>query len=77
MRLNTDAKINFYGGLSLVFTHENRLVLTSGISCVNVKRLNPSNLDNDLNFTLSNVEANCIERYKPAFFVGFTYNLKK
>ncbi|MGV0924522.1 hypothetical protein [Empedobacter tilapiae] len=75
--LNTDAKINFYGGLSIAFTQENRLVLTSGISFVNVKRLNISNLDNDLNFTSSNIEINYIERYKPAFFVGLTYNLKK
>lgn len=75
--LNTEAKMNFYGGLSLAFTQENRLVLTSGISFVNIKRLNPSNLDNDLNFTSSNVEVNDIERYKPAFFIGFTYNLKK
>jgi len=75
--LNTEAKMNFYGGLSVAFTKENRLVLTSGISFVNVNRLNPSNLDNELDFASSNVEVNYIERYKPAFFVGLTYNLKK
>lgn len=75
--LNTEAKVNFYVGLSVAFTQENRLVITSGISFVNVKRLNPSNLDDDLNFTSSNVEINYIERYKPSFFVGITYNLVK
>lgn len=75
--LNTEAKMNFYGGLSIAFTQENRVVLTSGISWVNVKRLNPSNLNNDLNFTSPNVEINYIERYKPTFFVGITYKFKK
>lgn len=74
--LNTDAKMNFYGGISIAFTQENRLVLTSGISFVNVKRLNISNLNNDLNFTSSNVEINYIEQYKPAFLLGLPTTLK-
>ncbi|WP_164122239.1 hypothetical protein [Sphingobacterium sp. xlx-130] len=75
--LNAETKLNFYGGLSIAFMQENRLVLTSGVSFVNMKRINPSNLDNDLNFTSSSVEIKYIERYKPAFFIGLTYNLKK
>lgn len=77
LSLNNDAKINFYGGLSVAFTQENRMVLTTGISFVSVKLLDPSNLDDNSNFTSSNIEIKYIERYKSAFFIGFTYNLKK
>lgn len=75
--LNTEAKMNFYGGLSVAFTQEKRMVLTGGISYVNVKRLNSSNVDKDMNFISSNIEINYVERYKPSFFIGLTYNLSK
>lgn len=77
LSLNTDAKINFYGGLSAAFSQENRMVITTGISFVNLKLLNKINLNDELNFTSSNTEIQYLERYRPAFFVGITYNLKK
>ncbi|MBN2615393.1 MAG: hypothetical protein JXR71_06830 [Bacteroidales bacterium] len=76
--INTDTKINFYGGVSLAFTEKNRIIFTAGLSFVSVKRLNRSNLNADNTFTSPfHQEINYIDRYEPALFFGVTYNLFK
>lgn len=74
--INTDAKLNFYGGLSAGFIEKNRLIFTAGASFVNIQQLNRSNLDKENKFVSSQyTEINYIDRYQPAFFFGVTYNL--
>ncbi|WP_343687390.1 hypothetical protein [Chryseobacterium gleum] len=74
--IDTDAKLNFYMGPSIAFLEKNRLILTGGLSFVNVKTLNRNNLDKDDNFiNASNKDISYSGIYKPAIFFGVTYNL--
>jgi hypothetical protein len=81
LSINDNANAGFYFGLSAFVTESNRLVLTSGISFNKVKRLNASNLlyeSGEYDFTNeSDTEIKYDEVYKPAFFIGITYNLFK
>lgn len=75
---NTDAKISFYLGPSIAFLDKNRLVLTGGLSMVNVKRLDRNNLDPNDDFINPNIkEITYSDIYKVAGFFGVTYNLSK
>ena len=79
--ITEDTNIGFYGGLSLMFLESNRAIITIGCSVVKVKRLNEANLSNssgDLLFR-SNTDTEIVydQVYRPALFVGFTYNLSK
>jgi hypothetical protein len=81
LSINDDANAGFYLGASALFTESNRLVLTTGVSFIKVKRLNTSNLA--LNSTAGNYDfSNATDteiKYddvsKPSFFIGITYNL--
>lgn len=81
LSINDNANAGFYFGLSAFVTESNRLVLTSGVSFNKVKRLNTSNLSynsGEYDFTNeSDTEIKYDEVYKPAFFIGITYNLFK
>lgn len=81
LSINDNANAGFYFGLSAFFTETNRLVITSGISFNKAKRLNTSNLIyNSGEYDFSNesdTEIKYDEVYKPAFFIGITYNLFK
>ncbi|MGG5210940.1 hypothetical protein ACQWU4_18625 [Chryseobacterium sp. MIQD13] len=75
---NTEAKISFYFGPSIAFLDKNRLVLSGGLSMVNVKRLDRNNLDGNDDFINSNIkEITYSGIYKLAGFFGVTYNLSK
>ncbi|UWX60524.1 hypothetical protein N0B40_19305 [Chryseobacterium oranimense] len=75
---NTEAKISFYFGPSIAFLDKNRLVLSGGLSMVNVKRLDRNNLDGNDNFINPNIkEITYSGVYKFAGFFGVTYNLSK
>lgn len=74
---NNNKKINFFLGASAAFLQKNQLVLTAGVSFVNVKRLDTSNLDENLRFSTSDKEIKYLERYRPGPFIGLTYNLIK
>ena len=73
---NTDAKLNFYAGLSVAFLEKNRLVFTGGLSFVNVKKLNRNNLYTNNDFINPDyIDISYSEIYKPAVFFAVTYNL--
>ncbi|WP_143307212.1 hypothetical protein [Chitinophaga vietnamensis] len=79
--------IGFYFGASLFMMARNRLVLTAGCAFNRFKLLNTANLEYDneasnksqkatYKFTnVNNTEINYDQVYRPAFFIGFTYNI--
>lgn len=81
LSINDNANAGFYFGLSAFVTESNRLVITSGLSYNKVKKLNTANLlynAGEYNFSNeSDTEIKYDEVYKPAFFIGITYNLFK
>jgi hypothetical protein len=81
LSINDNANAGFYFGLSAFITELNRLVITSGVSFNKVKKLNTANLLNssgEYDFSNeSDTEIKYDEVYKPAFFIGITYNLFK
>lgn len=73
-----EGSLNFYLGASLLALEKNRLVLTAGVSWVKVKLLNTANVEvkgNQYVFNSSIREPQYDERYRPAAFVGVTYNI--
>lgn len=78
-------RIGFYTGVSALMLEKHRLVITAGASFIKTKILNTSNLTRANNRTeesyiFSNKDYKEIvydELYKPAFFVGITYNLSQ
>jgi hypothetical protein len=83
LSISDNANAGFYIGLSGFFTESNRLVITSGLSFVKVKRINTANLkinpvSNQLDFiNEEDTEIRYDEVYKPTFFIGVSYNLFK
>ena len=81
LSINDNANAGFYFGLSAFVTESNRLVITSGLSFNKAKKLNTANLVyNSGEYDFSNesdTEIKYDEVYKPAFFIGITYNLFK
>ena len=81
LSINDDANAGFYLGGSAFITESNRLVLTAGVSFVKVDKLNTSNLyQNDKGvyyFKADDYQIKYDKVYKPAFFIGITYNLFK
>lgn len=81
LSINDSANAGFYLGLSGFFTEKNRLVVTSGLSFVKVKRINTANLTtntltNQLDFlNEEDTEIRYEDVYKPSLFVGISYNL--
>lgn len=81
LSINDNANAGFYLGASAFFTETNRLVLTSGISFIKVKRLNNSNLvlntaTKEYDFSnATDTEITYDNVYQPSFFVGISYNL--
>ena len=79
--ISEDTNIGFYGGLSAFFLEKNRLVFTAGLSFVKIKELNTANLSSILdseNYLFTNstdTEIRYNDIYKPAFFVGVTFNV--
>lgn len=79
--------IGFYGGLSALMLEKNRLVLTAGAAFNKIKLLNTGNLLRELEqgkitgketYKFSNKDFKEIKYddvYRPAFFIGITYNL--
>ncbi|MCO6174470.1 hypothetical protein NHF50_05375 [Flavobacterium sp. NRK F10] len=81
--VSEDTNIGFYGGLSALFLEKNRLVFTAGLSFVKIDQLNTVNLTH-VNESGSYVFTNSADTeirydsvYKPAFFVGVTFNIFK
>ena len=82
LSVEDDADLGFYLGLSALFTESNRLVLTAGVSMTKIDKLNTANLsdaNNGIRTFLSedNTNINYDKVYRPAFFVGVTFNLSK
>ncbi|WP_298221188.1 hypothetical protein [Flavobacterium sp.] len=83
LSINDNANAGFYFGLSTFVMEKNRLVITSGVSFVKVKRLNTANLavnetQGDYDFTnAGDTEIKYDEVYRPSFFIGVSYNLSK
>lgn len=79
--ISEDTKIGFYGGGSVFFLEKNRLVFTAGLSFVKIKELNTANLTtktDSKNYLFTNTndtEIRYNEIYKPAFFMGVTFNI--
>ena len=79
--------IGFFGGVSALMLEKNRLVLTGGLAYNKVHLLNTANLTKDMisekisgkdTYKFSNgdyKEINYDNVYRPAFFVGITYNI--
>lgn len=83
LSINDNANAGFYLGGSMFFTEKNRLIFSAGVSFINVKKLNTSNLvfnETTKNYDFSNetdTEIKYNDIYQPSFFVGFSYNLFK
>ncbi|RIV72108.1 hypothetical protein D2U88_06545 [Flagellimonas aequoris] len=82
LSVEDDADLGFYLGLSALFTESNRLVFTAGVSMTKIDKLNTANLsdaNNGIRTFLSedNTNINYDKVYRPAFFVGVTFNLSK
>lgn len=78
LSLSENANAGYYFGGSLLLTEKNRLVITGGVSFTKVDRLNTSGLsfkDNTYYFTEENYQIQYNLVYRPAFFMGISYNL--
>ncbi|MFA9191319.1 hypothetical protein AAGV28_08050 [Flavobacterium sp. FZUC8N2.13] len=81
LSINDNANVGFYMGGSVFLTETNRLVITSGISFNKINKISMSNLvfeetKQQYNFTNeSDTEIRYDEVYKPALFIGISYNL--
>jgi hypothetical protein len=73
------SRIGFYAGPSILMLEKHRLVFTAGIAYNSVKVLNTSNLAADgkyYKFTNADFrEIKYDDVYRPAFFLGITYNI--
>ncbi len=82
-----DKRIGFYGGLSALMLEKHRLIISAGIAYNKISLLNTANLTKDAaaekitgkeTYKFSNGDYKEIkydELYRPAFFVGITYNI--
>ncbi|MDF0717002.1 hypothetical protein PY092_12640 [Muricauda sp. 334s03] len=82
LSVEDDADLGFYLGLSALFTESNRFVLTAGVSMTKIDKLNTANLSDVSNgirtfISEDNTNINYDKVYRPAFFVGVTFNLSK
>lgn len=82
LSVEDDADLGFYLGLSALFTESNRFVLTAGVSMTKIDKLNTANLSDANNgirtfVSEDNTNINYDKVYRPAFFVGVTFNLSK
>ena len=82
LSVEDDADLGYYLGLSALFTESNRLVLTAGVSMTKIDKLNTTNLSDATNgvrtfLSEDNTNINYDKVYRPAFFVGVTFNLSK
>ncbi len=79
----SNSSLGFYLGATGLFQEKNRLALTAGVSFTQVKRINTSNLDYDRHHhtavfsSTSDHEIRYDLVYRPAFFIGVTYNLSE
>lgn len=76
-----EGKFNLYTGLSAYMLEKNRLVITAGCSFNQVKRLNTAQLESKGNEHYEILKGNSVTEasyskvFRPAFFIGLTYNL--
>ena len=70
--------LGFYGGLSMLFLEQNRLVFTVGYAGNKLKKLNTANLNTSNVFiTETDTEIKYDDIYKGSIFIGLTYNIFK
>lgn len=76
--ITDNANLGFYAGASAIFAEKNRFVLTAGLSYIKIKKLDRTNLSRDNEFIYkTDTEIKYDNIYRPAFFVGITYNFGK
>ncbi|WP_340063273.1 hypothetical protein [Ascidiimonas aurantiaca] len=80
--LSENGSLGFYSGLSLLFNGQSRVVFTAGVSFTQLDELNTANLESPENGirefrSETDTEIRYDQTYRPAFFIGLTYNFSK
>lgn len=72
-----DINLSFYTGVSLVMGKNQKIMLNSGISFLNVERLKESEFEIDKEYTATDFDLNNVTEkvFKPSFFLSLTYNI--
>ena len=72
---NQNATVGFYGGVSFMMKSKTRFIATLGWSYIKLKKMDRSNINDDLRFTTQDTEIRYDEVFTGAPFIGITFNL--